>query len=268
MPADKASMIACILYTVRDYAETPAAIVRTFKRLRKIGYKNVQVSGGPYVNTDPAELRKMADDTGLSLIGSHIGWPVFESDPDKAVAMSNAWGAHYAAIPSWRPTEDESPAKAWRSFAAKCNKIGEKLKASGIQLQYHNHAFEFEKLNIRNGRGGRFPHSILMDGTQPANLQPELDIGWVARAGLDPAEYIDLFKGRLDQVHVKDWGVDKGQEPIWRAIGEGNLNWPTIIRRCKAAKVKMYIVEQDSCPVTNDPFKSLTISFEKLMELL
>jgi len=70
----------------------------------------------------------------------------------------------------------------------------------------------------------------------------------------------------MDQVHVKDWMILDG-EPAWAEVGEGNLNWPAIVRACRTAGVKHYIVEQDSCPVTKDPFKSIAVSLRNLRAL-
>ena len=58
-----------------------------------------------------------------------------------------------------------------------------------------------------------------------------------------------------------------GEEPSWTEVGEGNLNMAAVLAACKAAGVKTYIVEQDACPVTNDPFKSIEISFKNLRKL-
>jgi sugar phosphate isomerase/epimerase len=90
-------------------------------------------------------------------------------------------------------------------------------------------------------------------------LQAELDFGWVARGGNNPVAWALKMAGRLDQVHLKDWGI-KENEPVWRAIGEGGLDWPAIFKACKKAGTRDYIVEQDSCPLTDDPFLSLAIS--------
>ena len=105
-----------------------------------------------------------------------------------------------------------------------------------------------------------------MDNTGGDTLQAELDVAWVARSGYDPAEVLNGLVGRVDQIHAKDWGV-VGDTPVWRAVGEGGLNWKAIVQSCNAAGVNTYIVEQDSCPITNDPFKSIAISFENLMNM-
>lgn len=264
MAKSKASKIAVILFTLRDYAKSPAEAARTLKRVRKIGYENIQVSGGPYVAIDPADMRKMADDAGLCIVGAHIGLKDFTENLAGVVERMHTYGAKHVAIPSFRPEKDGTA--GWRAFGRTCNKLGAKLQKEGIALQYHNHAFEFEKFGVRGGKGGTTAYETLMAAARPEYLQAELDLAWVARGGYDPAAMVASLKGRVDQVHAKDWGV-VGDEPVWRAVGEGGLNWPAVIKACKAAGVKTYIVEQDTCPVTNDPFKSIAVSFENLMQM-
>ena len=139
-----------------------------------------------------------------------------------------------------------------------------KLAKAGIVLQYHNHMFEFEKFGIRNGKGGTTILDLMYRHTKL--LQAELDIGWVVRGGHDPVAWVEKLAGRLDQVHLKDWGV-VNNEPTWRAVGEGGINWPLVLKACKKAGTRYYIVEQDTCTITNDPFLSLKISRQNLAEM-
>ena len=55
--------------------------------------------------------------------------------------------------------------------------------------------------------------------------------------------------------------VDKTQ--IMAEIGEGNLDWTSIVETCREIGVKWYVVEQDEC--RRDPFESLSMSL-KFME--
>jgi sugar phosphate isomerase/epimerase len=119
--------------------------------------------------------------------------------------------------------------------------------------------FEFEKFGVKNGKGGQMFLDLLFRNTNPKFLQAELDLGWVSRGNESPVEWILKMRNRLDQVHLKDWGV-KDDRPVWRAIGEGGIDWVAVFKACKKAGTKHYIVEQDSCPITNDPFLSLAVS--------
>ena len=48
---------------------------------------------------------------------------------------------------------------------------------------------------------------------------------------------------------------------------EGSLDWPTLLKECKKAGVKDFIVEQDSQIATNDPFVEYGISRKYLKTL-
>ena len=47
------------------------------------------------------------------------------------------------------------------------------------------------------------------------------------------------------------------------AIGDGNMNYPEILRACRGAGVKFAYVEQDHC-YDDDPFDCLRRSYEYL----
>jgi hypothetical protein len=53
-----------------------------------------------------------------------------------------------------------------------------------------------------------------------------------------------------------------GVVQIMAEVGEGNLNWETILKACETAEVEWYAVEQDICQ--RDPFESLAISYNNL----
>ena len=56
------------------------------------------------------------------------------------------------------------------------------------------------------------------------------------RGGMDPVLWAERMKGRMDQVHLKDWGLIGG-EFAFRALGEGRINWPAVVKACKKAGV-------------------------------
>ena len=257
--------ISLTLYTLRDFTQNPAQIARTLRRVRRIGYQTVQISGGGLMQVEPPELKKMADDAGVAIIGSHIGLGMMREDLGKVVATLHAWDCRYAAIPHL-PREEWQGPNGWKKIAREMTAIGRKLAKEGIKLQYHNHHFEFNRVGVRNGRGGKLGLEILFDNSDPKYLQSELDMGWVARAGADIALWVKRLKGRMDQVHVKDWGI-VNRDPVWMPVGEGNINWKQAFAACKAIGVKHYIVEQDDCPTTKDPFRAVQISYENMRAL-
>lgn len=251
-------VVAAQLYTLRNFMQTPAEMAKTLKRVRKIGYEAAQISGnGPI---EAAALRRLMEDAGVAPIGAHVGLNAFRADCDKVIADCQTWGIGYVAIP-WLDHKDYTSAADWKKLFKEFEGYARRLAKKGLVLQYHNHMFEFEKFGVKKGKGGTTILDMLYSGTRV--LQAELDLGWVARGGHDPVRWVGKMSGRLDQVHLKDWGV-VANEPVWRAIGEGGIDWPAVLKACKKAGTQYYIVEQDQCPLTDDPFLSLKISRDNL----
>lgn len=250
----KKPVIAAQLYTLRDFTKTRKDIAATMAKVKKIGYDAAQISGvGPI---DPAELHSIMKDAGVDPIGAHVGLNEFRTNEKKVIADCNAWGIKYVAIP-WLPRQDYTTLAAWKKLFKEFDGYAKRFAKEGIVVQYHNHAFEFEKFGIKKGTGGETIMDMLYANTK--FLQAELDFGWVVRGGHNPVTWAKKLKGRLDQVHFKDWGIID-DKPEWRAIGEGGIEWRDVFKACKASGTWCYIVEQDACPVTKDPFLSLSIS--------
>ena len=85
----------------------------------------------------------------------------------------------------------------YKQHAEAANKFGEKCKASGIKLCYHNHAFEYEKLTDDSGADGKCGYDILIDELDKEFCSFELDVFWSAIAGWDPIETLRKLKGRV-----------------------------------------------------------------------
>jgi sugar phosphate isomerase/epimerase len=112
----------------------------------------------------------------------------------------------------------------------------------GLQLAYHNHAFEFEQVDGKTG------FRWLQDETDPEAVKFEVDTYWVHEGGGDPAAFIRGLGRRCAMVHLKDRARDGG----FGEVGSGTLNFPAIFEAAQSAGVDALIVEQDSCP--RDPF--------------
>ena len=72
------------------------------------------------------------------------------------------------------------------------------------------------------------------------------------------------MKNRMPVVHLKDMVIADGAQAM-AEVGEGNLNWPEILKACAESGVEWYAIEQDVCP--GDPFDSLRISYENLSQM-
>ncbi len=245
------STIAAQLYTLREFTQTPAAIAETFRKVRAIGYEAVQLSGlGPI---DPAELKRIADDNGLTICATHIAYEQMRDDLDTVVAEHQLWECEYVGI-GGLPGEYRT-AEGYARFAQEASGVARRLKEHGLTFVYHNHSFELERF------GGRTGLQILYEESDPAVFTSEIDTYWIQHGGGDPAWWIRSLKGRAHVVHLKDMAIQGGTQ-LFAEVGEGNLNWPAILAACREAGVRWHIVEQDVCQ--RDPFESLAISLQNL----
>jgi sugar phosphate isomerase/epimerase len=246
---------AVTTYTLRDTCQTPADLAESMRKVKSIGYDHVQISAiGPIPNE---EVREITDGEGLSICATHISLDDLKNDIQAVIEKHNTYGCRNVAIGSV-PAEYHGDEGYARLAVEGCN-FGKTLSRAGMTFSYHNHSFELAKTD------GRVWLDILYEESDPRYLFAEIDTYWIQHGGGDPPTWIRKLAGRQVVVHFKDMGVYEGQ-PTYFEIGEGNLNWPSIVAACKEAGVQYCIVEQDTC--NRDPFESIKISFENIQEML
>ena len=81
--------LAVILFTVRDFIKTPAAMAQTFKKVKAIGYDHVEL--GELGPIDPKELKKMVDAEGLSICSTHEELPRLQDELNAVIEEHHIW---------------------------------------------------------------------------------------------------------------------------------------------------------------------------------
>jgi sugar phosphate isomerase/epimerase len=244
--------VALQMYTVRDQLKED--FEGTFRKVAQIGYAGVEFAGTG--DRTASELKKFLNDLGLKLAGSHVGWAALESDLNRVIEDNLTLGNPYVVCPSV-PQDRRGSADGYRETARKLSQIGEACKRQGIQLCYHNHSFEFQKLD------GKYALDILYEASDPRFLQAEIDTYWVRHGGEDPAAYIRKYAGRSPLIHLKD--MEPGQERFFAEVGEGILDFKAIFEAAETGGAAWYIVEQDRC--RRNPIDSARLSFENLKKM-
>lgn len=249
------TVIAAQLYTIRDYVRTPKDIAASLKKVSDIGYRAVQISGlGPI---EPAELKRITDDLGLDICATHIGYERMEKDLAGVIEEYSLYECPYVGI-GGLPDKYRN-ADGFALFAREASKVASALSEAGFTFIYHNHSFELERFGDRTGL------AILYEESDPSVFMAEIDTYWIQHGGGDPAAWIAGLSGRIPVVHLKDMAVREGK-PVMSEVGEGNLNWESILSACSDAGVVWYIVEQDD-DFKVDPFESLRVSYHNLLRM-
>ena len=126
----------------------------------------------------------------------------------------------------------------YRAFAHDLNRAGALAKRAGLKFGYHNHHFEFFRLD----GGTRTGFDILTEETDPDLVHFEMDLFWVTRGAHDPVDLIHANRGRIRQFHVKDMNADGSFEDA----GQGLIDFARIFGHSREAGIAEYIIERDN----------------------
>lgn len=250
------SQIAVTLFNLRNYCQTESDLDQTLDNLCEIGYKVVQVSA---LSLSAEVIRKQLDKHDLYCCAAHEGLDFIQNHNNELIDKMQILGCDFVALGA-------PPQKYWKPEFVVCqelasifNECGAKTLAKGIRLAYHNHDFEFRKIEANN----KTVLETFYDLTDKYTVFAELDVHWIARGGGSPAAWIRKVAGRMPVCHFKDFvRLEKG--PFFCEIGEGNLDWPEIIKACHETGVNFYSIEQDFPFPGRDIFTSTKISFDNL----
>lgn len=245
--------VALQLYSVRDMMEKD--FEGTLRAVKALGYDGVEFAG--LFGKTAAEVKALCAEIGLVPVSAHVPYYDMLAEPEKVLADYKEIGCKYVAVPYL--TEECRPGTpGWSDTVKGVYKIGEAAKKLGIQLLYHNHDFEFVKVD------GKYALDMLYD-TVPADLlKTELDTCWVNVGGEEPAAYVLKYSGRAPVVHLKDFVGAKGNGPLYkligiddnteaeskstfefRPVGYGCQDWYSIIAASEKAGAEWVVVEQD-----------------------
>lgn len=244
------------IFTVRDFLTTEDDVKRSFEKLAKIGYKEIQTAG-LYDFTTPEFIAETAKNNGLEIVGTHVPMQQIEENIDKMIDMHKIYGTTNMGIGSMPGIfAAELTMEDVESFIGRFNACASKLADHGMKLTYHNHHYEFMKLD------GKFIMDYFIENFDKDNISFVLDTYWLQCGGVSILEYMNKCAGRVDILHLKDYKVRHKQEQIYTEIGNGNINFADVIETAEKIGVKHYVVEEDFCP--GDPFDSLTMSYNNL----
>lgn len=249
--------IGAQLYTAHDYTQTLEGFEDTLKKVAQMGYKTVQVSGT--CAFEPAWLRDKLQQYGLSCVITHIPPTSIPEETEQIVRDHAVFGCHHIGM-GGMPKELRGSMEGYREFCKRYIPAARKMRDMGAKLHYHNHTFEFEKLEGKN-----LIERLLEDFPEDA-LDFTLDLGWAAFAGEDVLGLIKMLDGRLSCIHLKDYADMPEDGSIQtraylRPIFEGKLDYDAYIRALAKAGTSYMLVEQDWC-YDEGPFECLRRSYE------
>lgn len=265
------------------------AEVGAFETLRKvsaIGYNAVEISQIPMTPENVAELDRSRTELGMDIAALSVATETPKGRPGDSLAE------HFDKIVDDAKRLDSKllrigmlPFPAMKSigavvdFAKQANEYAERLQEQGLGLYYHNHHIEFAKFD------GKYVLDIIAENSPAMGM--EIDVHWVQRGGLDPVRTLEKYAGRTAMVHLKDYRIgelpeasfdmlDSGDIMGFMAefknvvqfaeVGEGNLDFASIIPAAQAAGAEYMLVEQDEL-YGRTVWDALQTSYDNLVAL-
>ena len=265
--------IAVQVYSVRDDAAKD--LRGTLEKIKAMGYDGVEFAG--LYGYTPEDIRTMCQELALTPVSAHVPYVDMVADARGVLSQYATIGCKYVAVPYLMP-EHRPDGGNFDEVIANIRKIGEVARALGITLLYHNHDFEFIKLD------GKYALDILYDSVPAEYLQTEIDTCWVNVGGEDPAAYVRKYSGRAPVVHLKDFYGEKSEDMYeligieknvpkrpgnfeFRPVGSGVQDFPAIIDAAKDAGALWLVVEQDVATMGLTPLESIQKSREYLRSI-
>ncbi len=251
------------LFTVRDYLKDEEYVDLTFEKLAKLGYTEAQTAGTPIKEEKYIEL---AHKHGIDFVGTHYSWDEIVNNPKRTIEVHKMWGTTNVGI-GGMPGEARESYDGLKKFIAQFNKSAELYAKEGFKLTYHNHHFEFVRID-----GFKTIMDCLYEGFDKDTTSFVLDTCWVAAGGGDVREWLEKLENRVDILHLKDLNIEQTGDwqfaPRMTEIGHGSIYWDGVLDTAEKTGVKHYVVEQDNYFIDNNALKSLEFSANYLKKYM
>lgn len=256
----------------------------TMRKLHELGFGAVEVSQIPMTAENVEALKKASEDFDIEIAALSAGLEpmlpgvpgeTLKSDFDKIVQDCKTLNCNYIRI-GMLPLDKMGDKDKIMRFIDDAEEMAKRLAEQGIELYYHTHHIEFQKYD------GEYLLDLMKNNT--TKLGFELDVHWIHRAGVNPADFIKEYAGRVALLHLKDYRI--GQLDVteddfkdigkffskftdlieFAEIGEGNLDMKPIIEAGLESGAKYFLIEQDDT-YGLDPFDCLETSANHLRKL-
>jgi len=246
---DRLKKLGVQLYTVRDALK--ADFDGTLRKVAAIGYQEVEFAG--YMGRTPEQVKASLKAARLSAPSAHLDLDLLEKSWAPTVAAARTIGLEYLVV-AWIDEARRTTLDDYKRIAETFNRLGKQARSAGLRFGYHNHAFEFTRID------GQVPFDVLLDNTDAADVCFEMDLYWTVEGGSNPLAYFAKYPGRFPLVHVKD----RTAQGKMVDVGAGTIDWAAIFAHRKEAGIRHEFVEHDE---PADPFASIAASYAWLRAL-
>ena len=245
------------LFSIRTECKTEEGLYSSLKKIKDIGYDIVQVSGVCAIEAE--KLLSYSEEFDLPITCTHRPYAELMEKTEEVIKYHQTIKCPVIGLGSM-PKEMRGSREGLDAFIKAMRAPLKMITDAGLTFAYHNHAFEFEKID------GKYVYDIIIEEL------PELhfihDVYWSKYAGADPLYYIDLFgkSERMTNIHFKDMLTEPAGDIC--PCGKGVIDFRPLAECCRKYGINNILVEQDNAPNLGDVFLQMKTSYESLKDIV
>ncbi len=220
-----------------------------------------RAAGMPVGNGGSLDWQRLIRESGLKVIALHTDLGSLERDAGAVVREAESFGTRFAVITGMYRF-DYGDGEQVRRLAQRLNRAGEALKREDVELLYHNHNVELQKV-----APGQTAYDLLMGETDPEYCNFEFDSYWMTDGGANVPKLMEQLGKRMKLWHINDRGCgQKGpfMTPILkedsRELGYGSMDLDALSDIALRNGVEAVVLESHRNWADGDPVKSLQLS--------
>lgn len=226
-----------------------------------------KAAGMPTGKGGNLDWTRLTKEAGLTVVSLHKDLGSIQREVKTTVEEAHRFGTSNVVITGMYRFDYRDKTLV-DDLCRRLNEAGKSLKEEGIQLLYHNHNYEFQKV-----QGKQTAYEYLIANTDPEYVGFEFDSYWPTEAGVCALDVMQSLGRRMKLYHINDRGT-KLQKPVMTPIlksdscelGYGNMNLEALCKQALSVGVEAVVLESHKNWMDNSPVKSLQVSADFMNE--
>ena len=210
------------------------------KTIAQMGYTAVETASyndGLIYGDAPEVFKEKVEAAGMKPLSAHVSRSLTREELDKGdLTVALEWwdkciDTHVKAGMKYLVTPWIGLQQSLQDLQVYCdylNEVGRRCKAAGLQYGYHNHAYEFEKVE------DKVMFDYMLEHTDPELVFFQMDVYWTVIGKASPVDYFHRYPGRFRMLHIKD---------EWEVGQSGMVGFDAIFKNAEKAGLQDFVVE-------------------------
>ena len=212
------------------------------KEISAMGYTAVEAANydgenGLIYGDTPEVFKEKVEAAGMKALSAHVSRGLSREELDnhdltaalewwdKCIDVHKRAGMEYLVTPAIGGQRDLKDLQVYCDYL---NEVGRRCKEAGLKYGYHNHAYEFEKVE------GEVMYDYMLQHTDPELVFYQMDVYWTVIGKASPVAYFKKYPGRFRMLHNKD---------EWEVGQSGMVGFDAIFKNAELAGLENFVVE-------------------------